>query len=150
MAQEIQPWRPSTTSLPDRAAISREILSLATSPRQAVEAAKQLVGQWPHARPPDPDIYAASLAAVLAAYPLGLVQECVDPRRGMARVREFPPTVAALVEWCDERLNFHQTVAQYKGQRIVRVEPDYSSEHRETMLKRLSKLMHDTFDAVRA
>jgi hypothetical protein len=76
--------------------------------------AKRLIGQWPHVRPADPEIYVASIAAVLAGYPLGLVQECCDPRHGLARRAEFL-TIAAVVEWCDRRLEFHQSVAGYQG-----------------------------------
>jgi hypothetical protein len=93
---------------------SREILASSTSPQAALKAAKQLVGCWPHARPPEPETYAAALASVLAQYPLGLVQECVDPRTGLARGREFPPTVAAVVEWCDVRLNWHKALADFR------------------------------------
>jgi hypothetical protein len=103
--------------------ISRNVLSRATSPREAVDAAERLIGQWPHARPPDAKTYAASLAAVLAGYPLGLVQECCDPRTGLARTREFPPTVAAIVEWCDKRLDHHRTVATWKPSPAQAVRP---------------------------
>jgi hypothetical protein len=111
---------------------------------------KRLLGAWPHANPPDPQAYAASLAAVLAAYPLGLVQECCDPRTGLARVREFPPTVAALVEWLDKRLQWHQTVAQYKGAGAPRIEQKFSDEHRKSMIERMQTLIHDLFDPAKA
>jgi hypothetical protein len=94
---------------------SREILQCETSPRAALEAGRQLIGQWPHAKPADPETYAAALACVLAQYPLGLVQECADPCRGLASEREFPPTVASVVSWCDRRLAWHQAVAAYQG-----------------------------------
>jgi len=74
-----------------------------------------LIGQWPHARPPDPKTYSAGIAATLANYPLGIVQECCDPRKGLARTREFPPTVAAIIEWCDTRRAYHNAVASYQG-----------------------------------
>jgi hypothetical protein len=119
---------------------------LSTSPRAALEAAKKLVGQWPHAKPADPETYAAALAAVLTQYPLGLVEECVDPRRGLSRSREFPPTISCLVEWCDTRLDWHQKLAAYRPIAERPPEPHYSDEHRATMLQRLSKLMHDVFD----
>lgn len=90
------------------------MLAHQTSPQAAVKAARQLVGCWPHARPPEPETYAAALAAVLAQYPLGVVNECVDPRRGLAREREFPPTVAAVVEWCGRRLAWHRSVAAWR------------------------------------
>lgn len=108
MAQEIQLWKPSIGSPNERKATAIEALKFTTSPQAAIKAAKQLVGCWPHARPADPETYAAALAAVLAQYPAGVVAECCDPRVGLARKREFPPTVACVVEWCDERVEFHR------------------------------------------
>lgn len=142
MANNLTLWTPSPNlGLAQRAQISRDVLSHATSPRDAIDAAERLVGQWPHARPPDPKTYAASLAAVLAQYPLGLVQECCDPRKGLARTREFPPTVAALVEWCEKRLEWHSTVARYvPPKRIERVEPVLSETERATMRERVGAL----------
>lgn len=142
MAQAMQPWQPSTTySLEQKAAKSRTVLQCATSPRDALEAGKRLIGQWPHSKPADPETYAASIAAVLAQYPLGLVHECVDPRAGLAREREFPPTVAAVVEWCDRRLAWHQTVAAYVGPPPTRpaIAPGpVSSEQIATLLTNLA------------
>jgi hypothetical protein len=120
-----------------------EALRCETSPREASKAAKELVGLWPHARPPDTDTYAAGIAAVLAGYPRGVVQECCDPRTGLARSREFPPTPAAVVEWCDRRVVHHQRWAAYVP---VTKTPEYdgrefSPEHRKTMLERLQGIM---------
>lgn len=106
----------------------------ATSPHEALKAAKQLVGAWPHARPPDPEGWAGSLAAVLAQYPLGVVQECCDPRSGLARGREFPPTVACVVEWCDRTLGAYRNVAR-RGP--PEPQPVYSDEHRANMRLKL-------------
>jgi hypothetical protein len=94
-------------------------LSSVTSPQEAFKAVKQLLGCWPHAKPADPETYADALACVLAQYPLGLVQECVDPRRGLAREREFPPTVACVVDWCDRKLAWHQAVVGYQGRSSI-------------------------------
>src|SRR5476651_1768502 len=105
---EVRLWQPSTPSLPEQAEKSKAILQCETSPQDAAKSAKQLMGQWPHAKPADPEVYAASIAATLAGYPLGVVQECCDPRIGLAREREFPPTVAVIVAWCDKRLKFHE------------------------------------------
>lgn len=66
----------------------------------------------------------ASLAATLAGYPLGIVQECCDPRKGLARTREFPPTVAAIIEWCDLRLAHHKAVAAYQGRATAPAIPE--------------------------
>lgn len=82
-------------------------------PSKALEKARDLIGQWPHARPPDPDQWVKSIASVLAQFPPALVDECCDPRRGLAKVREFPPTVAAVFEWCEARMQWYQAVASY-------------------------------------
>ncbi len=126
-------------------ALSKIAITSSTSPQAALRAARQLLGQWPHAKPADPETYAASLGAVLAQYPLGVVQECVDPRVGLAREREFPPTVACLVEWCDKRLKYHTAMASYVPL-PVRKEQEFSDEHRLSMISRLQKLMHEIFD----
>lgn len=122
------------------------ILQCAISPQDALRAGKRLLGQWPHAKPPDPDGFAAAIGAVLAQYPAGLVEECCDPRHGLARSREFPPTVAAVVEWLDKRLAHHRAMAKYRPPAPKPVEQQYSDEHRQSMLQRLSKLMHGLFD----
>lgn len=70
----------------------------------------------------------ASLAATLAAYPPGIVQECCDPRKGLARTREFPPTVAAIIEWCDLRLAHHKAVAAYQGRAKLSAPPEVIEE----------------------
>lgn len=125
------------------------MLTSSTSPRAALAAAKQLMGQWPHAKPVDSETYAASLAAVLAQYPLGLVQECVDPRTGLARTREFPPTVACLVEWLDERLALLQKLASIKPRPPPPPQPEFSAEHRQSMIARFQALMQDMLRAKR-
>lgn len=147
MAQQIEPWRPSTTlSLEQMSVQSKAAIAHATSPQDALRAVKKLVSSWPHARPPDPEGWAASLAAVLAQYPLGLVEQCVDPRVGLARNREFPPTVASVVEWCDRELKRHVTLADYRPRALPPPEKVFTPEHEYSMRQRLSKLMHDLFD----
>lgn len=137
----------SGSSLTQLAAKSRAILQCETSPQQALAAAERLIGCWPHARPPDPKTYSAAISAALAGYPLGLVQECCDPRTGLARTREFPPTVAAIVEWCDERLAWHHAVAKYVA-RQQQAEPQFSEEYRRTMLQRIAEIPRRYFRSV--
>lgn len=141
MGQDLALWTPSTgLTIEQQAQRSAIALRYATSPQEAIRAAKQLAGSWPHARPPDADGYAASLAGALSAYPLGIVQECCDPRTGLAQKREFPPTVAAIVEWCDRRLTYHRGMVKW-GERN-KPEPQFSEQHERGMLKRLQDLMH--------
>lgn len=138
--RQVQPWMPSTVSLPALAAKSRAILQCATSHHEAAKAAKTLIGQWPHARPPNPEAYAAAITATLGAYPRGLVDECCDPVHGLARAREFPPTVAAIVEWCERRLAFHVSVANWQPRLERPAEPEYSDDHCAEMRKRIAEI----------
>lgn len=101
-----------------------------TAPTQALKAAKQLVGCFPHARPPEPETYAAALGATLAQYPEGVVRDCVDPRIGLARKREFPPTVASVVDWCDTRLAYYQTIAKWEGRTPEPPEREFTDDDR--------------------
>lgn len=110
-----------------------------TSASSALKAAKQLVGSWPHSRPPEPEIYAAALGATLAQYPPRIVNECVDPRAGLARKREFPPTVASIVEWCDARLAYYEALAKYEA-REKPPEREFSDEDRVIARKFLADL----------
>lgn len=132
-------WTHSTgLTIEQQAAKSAMALKLATAPQEAIKAARQLAGSWPHARPPDPDGYAASLAAALTGYPLGVVQECCDPRVGLARSREFPPTVAAIVDWCDRRVTYHRGMVKWA--KVDQAERQFSEEHRASMIGRLQEL----------
>jgi hypothetical protein len=149
MGQDLQPWKPSTgSSIEQLAKQAIAALQWSTSPLEAAKNAKKLVAAWPHARPPDPAGYATSLAAILEQYPLGVVEECCDPHRGLAREREFPPTVACIATWCDQRVKRHQgAIIWIKQEDAKRIEEQqFPDEHRKTMLQRLSKLMHNLFD----
>ena len=61
-----------------------------------------------------------ALASVLAQYPAPIAGECVDPRVGVARGREFPPTVACVVEWCDERRRHYERRTTLIAPRVER------------------------------
>ena len=60
-----------------------------TSRRHALAQARRLIGCYPHSRPPDVLQYANALADVLEQYQIGVVEECCDPRSGIARVVSF-------------------------------------------------------------
>lgn len=124
---------------------SREVLRWSTSPQDALKHVKKLVAAWPHANPPNAAGWAASLAAALEPYPLGLVDECCDPRTGLAQHREFPPTVAAVTEWCNRRLTYHRGIVRWADQEAAK-RPEFPAEHRQGMLKRLQNLLHGLFD----
>ena len=98
------------------------------------------MASWPHASPPNALGWAASLGAVLEQYPLGLVQECCDPRTGLAREREFPPTPKSIIDWCDKRLLYHRGMVKWGQQQVAAAADDFSDDHRKSMLARLQGL----------
>jgi len=124
---------------------SRAILQCVTSPHEAAKAAKKLLGQWPHAKPPNPEIYASGITATLTKYPLGIVEECCEFASPYVLSREFPPTTASIAEWCDKRLREHQTMAKYNSLWDTRPwepkpEPDFSEEHCAMMRERIAAI----------
>lgn len=144
MAQELALWTPSTALSPrqkqDRALA---MVRYSTSRPQALEQAKKLIGSYPHARPPDVEGYANALADIFELYPLGVVKECCDVRSGIARTREFPPTIAAVVKWCDLTLGAYRNLA---SRNLPEPEKQFDEVHCKTMRERLSALMHGIFD----
>jgi hypothetical protein len=123
-----------------------------TSPHDAAKAAKKLVSAWPRLNVPDPVGYAASLGAILEQYPLGVVEQCCDPARGLAREREFPPTVASIVEWCDLRVKRHRGAIFWgRLDETGKVEAaKYTESHERGMLKRLQYLMRGLWNSEKA
>lgn len=133
------PMPSTTSSLEQRVESAKLAIVQETSPSFALRAAKQLVGSFPHARPPEPEIYAGALGATLAQYPLAVVQECVDPRGGLARKLRFPPTVADVVEWCDSRLAYYRAMATYQP-REQKPDREFTDEERRLAREFLANL----------
>jgi hypothetical protein len=79
---------------------------------EALELAEMLVGQWPYLNAHDPETYSLTLAAVFRDWPIMIAEECCDPRTGLARKREMPPTPASVIEWCAARSKFHEALSQ--------------------------------------
>lgn len=132
-----------------------QALQSVTSPHDAAKAARKLVSAWPHLNVPDPVGYAASLGAILEQYPLGVVEQCCDPARGLAREREFPPTVASIVEWCDLRVKRHRGAmlhARVEAEEAIEMaeRTKFSESHERGMIKRLQDLMRGLWQSEKA
>lgn len=119
---------------------AKGIVQCATSPQNALALAEKLIGCWPHAKPPDPKTYSAAVSATLAGYPLKVAQECADPRIGLAREREFPPTIAAIVTWCDKRANYYNALAAWMPPAPQLPAPEYSEQHCAEMRERIAAI----------
>lgn len=113
----------TTSLLRSRATEARGLLSRPTTPKQAADAAKRLVGNFPNLKPDDPARFIASLADILGDYPLGLVEECCDPR-GLAKRVEFL-SIKSLTGWMDTRLEFYQSLAGWQD-RVAPARPELS------------------------
>lgn len=127
---------------------AKEVLSSTTSPSEAARAAERLIGQYGHLKPGDPDTFARSVAAVLSQYPFGLVQECIDPRIGAARMIKFL-SIADLVTWLDGRLEHYRALAAYVPREQLPAPPAkvFPAGHKITMRERWAKLLAQIFAA---
>lgn len=139
MGMDLQAWQPpqTTLSLEQRSLNAKIILATRAAPSDALKSAKQLVGSYAHLKPDQPETFLASIASVMAQYPLGLIQECADPRVGIARKCEFL-SVAKLVAWLDDRLAFHQAMASYERRRNDR---EYGSDMTDADRKAASEFL---------
>lgn len=118
-------------------------MAFSTSPLQAAEAAKKLVGQWPHLKADNPEVFMNAVAAVLSEYPAGIVQECVDPRTGPVNKLKFL-SIADLRPWLEERLDHHRTLAAWCPRPVVAAlppPPPATPEHRAGMVERFRALL---------
>ena len=134
---------PATLSPEHKRARAQQVVATTTPlPSVAIKKAEMLAAQWPHAKPPNMSAWLAGLAATLAQYPLGVIDECVAPGSGLASEREFPPTQACVKDWCDKRLREHQAFASWVPRLPKPPEREFSDEHCATMRSRLQALMH--------
>jgi hypothetical protein len=83
---------------------------------EALDLAEMLVGQWPYLNAHDPETYSLTIAAMLREWPIMLAEECCDPRTGLARTREMPPTAASVTAWCTERYVRYRAVSPSRPQ----------------------------------
>lgn len=105
-----------------------------------IRAASRLIGSVPHGKPADPETYAAAISAALADYPIGVIEECCDPRTGLVRKLDYLPTVKQVIDWCDSRLDYHRKMANWRPREPEPPPLQFSDEHRRTMLGKLVEL----------
>lgn len=139
MGQDLALWQPSTVLSPERKLEqARVMVRYSTSRLQALEQARKLMGHFPHARPPDADGYANGLADIFEQYPIGVVQQCCDVRIGIASLKDFLPSPAAVITWCDRYLGAYQGIIR-RG--LPKPEKHFDEKHCATMRDRVSALL---------
>lgn len=82
-----------------------------STPSQAVEFARGLMGQYRARDFVDAETFAASLATVFQHFPKTLCRLCIDPMVGLPSEVKFPPTVQEVREWLDReagRLRYYE------------------------------------------
>jgi hypothetical protein len=91
---------PCSTSL----ATSPPTLPQNAAPELAVQRARLLVGCYSKADFADPEIAARAFVSVLARYPESVVIAVTDPATGMPSKLKWPPSIAEVVEACNEAM----------------------------------------------
>lgn len=93
-------------------------------PEYATRKAGQLMNLYRKGDAQDPATYVAGVAAVLSEYPVEIVDYVCDPRTGIARKLKWLPTIAEIVEFCDEQKRRAGIVADLRR---------YGDQHRATV-----------------
>jgi hypothetical protein len=70
----------------------------ASTEMYATERVGLLLGQYAKARPHEPAIYIAALAAILSEYPREVIEYVTDPRTGLANSQKWIPEPAEVRE----------------------------------------------------
>lgn len=76
---------------------------------RAIELARKLIGAWAKSEADSPHVFTLSIASALQEYPVLVAEQCADPRIGLARTREFVPTVASVHGWCQDRMKTYES-----------------------------------------
>lgn len=78
-----------------------------------------MLGCYANARPHDPAIYTAAIAAVLAGYPTEVVMQVTDPREAtcIQRRSKWLPEVAEVAAACDDAMRQIRLAAYLEQQR---------------------------------
>jgi hypothetical protein len=72
---------------------------------QATRAAlKRIAAGYPAPDVADPQVVVADMIAAIEDYPAVVVSDMADPKIGIVRSAKFPPRIAELVAWCENRL----------------------------------------------
>ena len=96
IAKAAQPCRPSGTSV--RA--SRNL----TPPEVVDQQMAILFSAYRKADYADPEGFVIQLGVILSDYPPDVVRHVTDPRTGIQRRLKWPPTIAEIVEACDDAM----------------------------------------------
>lgn len=60
----------------------------------------------------DPKAFVDAAAVALEDFPALVLAEMASPKTGIVRESKFPPSIAELVQWCNDRLAKHKLVAE--------------------------------------
>lgn len=69
-----------------------------------MERARLLFGSYRKGQADDPEVYVASISAVLSEYPPDVVEFVTDPRTGIQKRKKWLPDVPEVVEACEDAM----------------------------------------------
>lgn len=117
-----------------------------------LKRAKLLFGCFRKGEANDPEIFVASVAAVLGDYPASVVERVTDPRTGLARRCNFIPTIKEISDACDlemeplrRRLTSQKRQAARDQDARAQLDPEAEARVRDgfEQLARVLKSMND-------
>jgi hypothetical protein len=77
----------------------------------------------------DPEGFVAQLGVVLEKYDPAVIVAVTDPRTGLQRKSDFPPSIAKVVAACEEEMARRETLARYRA--MPKFVPGYGTPVRE-------------------
>ncbi len=98
--------------------------------------ARVLLSSYPRDDYADPDGFAMQLTAILADYRAEIIAYVCSPRTGLQRKLKFKPSLAEVIEACEEHARHLDTIRDASKPRIVLPRPVYGVCNYEDMLKK--------------
>jgi hypothetical protein len=107
MGQEDQYWKQASVSMPNSKPLAQPTT---TSQAQAAldrstwinKCAQMVFGSYRRDDFSDPECFRVQLAGILERYPDKIIREATHYNSGIQRTCKFPPSIAEVVEFCDE------------------------------------------------
>src|SRR5262245_26832987 len=111
-------WMPPTASSINSGAKRQAVVTSQVHPGRnrsnwIAQRARMVLGAYRKDDFADPDSFLLQLGMVLERYDDGTIEHATSPLTGIQRESKFPPTIAEMVEFCDEVVRRQNYTAQY-------------------------------------
>ena len=129
MDEQDRYWPQTSDSAKSSAATKQHVATSQARPGQAQDRpswisaqADQIFGAYRRDQFADPDSFVLQLCMVLERYSDAIVREVASPLTGIQRKVQFPPTIAEVVEFCDNEQARIERVKRYGDMRTHRAD----------------------------